>query len=399
MVKAHRDCFNVSVAEKVRWFKAAIWDGELGFQSKMMLKDLLENSLEEEAKLQLGGVEPYQRSSSRTDQRNGCYTRNLDTPHGAIEGLRVPRFRHGTYEPQLFERYQRRTAPVDETIVRMFCRGVSTREVGGILEILIGATVSASTVSRVTKVLDDHVRAYHQRPLSDDYRYLLLDGITLRSKGPDGVRKVLVLTAYGITVDGRRVLIDFCQATSESEVEWTRFLQSLYRRGLHGQNLRLITTDGASGLIAGLDMVYGIIPRQRCWVHKLRNVSNKLRKPNREACIQEARGIYKAPNRKQAQRRFRAWMLHWKAVEPRAAHCLAKDIEALLLIFDLPMRHRKLMRTTNAIERSFREVRRRTRPMSCFNNPGSIDRIVFAVFVHLNANTANRPISAFTQKT
>lgn len=399
MVKAHRDCSTASVAEKQRWFKDAVWDGELGFQAKMALKDLIENSLEAEIERQIGGVGHYQRSEDRTDQRNGYYTRNLDTQHGSVENLRVPRSRNGTYEPEVFERYRRRTAAVDEAILRMFCRGVSTREVGAILEVLTGASVSHTTVSETSRALDQHVRAYHQRPLQDRYLYLLLDGVVLRSKGADGPKKVLVLTAYGITPDGHRELIDFCQASGESEAEWTRLLESLRARGLEGHTLELITTDGAKGLIAALDMVYPSVRRQRCWVHKMRNVSNKLRKANRKACVSEARQIYLAPHRREATKRFRAWKLHWKAVEPEAVACLAADIDALLQCFDVPEPHRIRVRTTNAIERSFREVRRRTRPMSCFNNPASIDRIVFAVFAHQNAKWDQRPIPQFTQDT
>ena len=397
MVKAHRDCFNVSVSEKLSWFKGAVWDGELGHQSKLALKDLLENSLQEEIKQRLGGVSSHERSEQRLDQRNGCYQRDLVTSHGTIEDVRVPRSRNGVYKPEVFHRYQRRSAEVDAAMVDMFCRGVSTRQVGAILEVLTGTSVSASTVSQVTKALDEHVRAYHQRPLQDQYQYLLLDAVVLRSKGADGPKKVYVLAAYGIRLDGRRELIDFAQAKGESEAEWTRFLESLYRRGLRGDALRLVTTDGASGLIAALDMVYPSVPRQRCWVHKLRNVTNKLRKANREPCIKEAKQIYLAKTRRKAVVRFRAWKRHWEPIEPKAVACLARDIDDLLVLFDMPEAHRKTIRTTNPIERAFREVRRRTRPMSCFNNPSSIDRIIFAVFAHQNANWENAPLHQFTQ--
>ncbi len=398
MVKAHRDCLSASVSEKMSWFKDAVWDGELGHQSQRMLKELVENSLKEEIERQLGGVSHHQRSEQRLDQRNGYYERDLVTSHGTLEDVRVPRSRNGVYEPEVFDRYQRRSAEVDEAIVRMFCRGVSTRQVGDILDVLTGSSVSASTVSKVAKVLDLHVRKYHQRPLQDRYQYLLLDGVVLRSKGADGPKKVYVLTAYGIRLDGCRELIDFAQAKGESEAEWTRFLESLYRRGLHGNALRLITTDGARGLIAALDMVYPTVPRQRCWVHKLRNVTNKLRKANREPCIKEAKQIYLAANRREAVAKFRAWKRHWQPIEPKAVDCLAANIDDLLPMFDMPKGHRKTIRTTNPIERAFREVRRRTRPMSCFNNPPSIDRIMFAVFAHQNANWDNAPLTAFTQE-
>jgi len=399
MVKAYRDCFTTSVQDKLQWFKQATWDGELGRQARLALKELLENSLVQEIELQIGGLSPYQRDEHRLDQRNGYYIRQLDTERGCIADLRVPRSRNGVYQPEVFRRYQRRSGAVDEAILRIFCGGNSTRHVGEVLELLVGASVSATTVSQVTKALDPYVRAYHRRPLEDRYQYLLLDGIALRSKGAGGRKHVLVLTAYGITRDGYRELIDFCQADSEGEAPWTRFLQSLYQRGLVGDNLRLVTTDGAAGLIAALDMVFPLVPRQRCWVHKLRNVAGKLRKVNQKECLKQAKQIYLAANRLQATSRFRAWQERWGTVEPKAVTCLAEDIDALLTVFDVPAAHRIVVRTTNPIERCFREVRRRTRPMTCFNNAGSIDRIMFAVFMHQTANWSKHPIRHFTQKT
>lgn len=395
MVRPHRDCFNASVAEKVRWFKEATWDGELGFQARMSLKEMLEGALREEALFQMGAGR-YKHDPQRRDQLNGYYVRSLQMAGGTIPDLVVPRSRKGLFDPQVFDRYARRTVGVNETICRMFLRGVSTRDVGEVLEVLTGSAVSATTVSEVAKAVDGHVRAYHARPLQDAYQYLLLDGITLRRKAALGPTKAVVLTAYGITLDGRRELIDFCQAPGESEADWNRLLASLYQRGLVGEHLQMITTDGAQGLIAALEMVYPHVPRQRCWVHKLRNVANRLRAKHRDACLGEASLIYKAKSRAEAIQRFREWKRHWQEREPKAVACLQADLDALLVCFAAPEAHRATVRTTNPIERAFREVRRRTRPMSCFNNPASVERIIFAVLSHLNAKWSKHPIPHFT---
>jgi putative transposase len=398
MIEAGRDCFTTSVSEKLQWFKDATWSGELSRTAQESLRHLLQGSLEEEINCQLGIRRPYERVGER-DQRNGYYTRRLETQRGPIPDLRVPRSRRGEYRTGVFRRYQRRTAEVDRAICAMFLRGISTREVGAVLEGLTGSAVSASTVSRVCKVLDGLVAEFHRRPLGDAYQYILFDGIWLRCKGAQLGRKVVVLAAYGITVEGRRELIDFHQASSESEANWTRFLQGLYQRGLRGKRLRVVTTDGASGLIAALDLVYPLAPRQRCWVHKLRNVSNKLRARNRPACLAGARAIYLAATRAQAIGAFRQWEKRWGEEEPGAVKCLAQDIEALLVCFEVPVAHRQRIRTTNPLERAFREVRRRTNPMSCFNNPASVERIIFAVMQHQNTNWSHKPLSEFTHNT
>ena len=398
MIEAGRDCFTTSVSEKLQWFKDATWSGELSRTAQESLRHLLQGSLEEEINCQLGIRRPYERVGER-DQRNGYYTRRLETQRGPIPDLRVPRSRRGEYRTGVFRRYQRRTAEVDRAICAMFLRGISTREVGAVLEGLTGSAVSASTVSRVCKVLDGLVAEFHRRPLGDAYQYILFDGIWLRCKGAARGRKVVVLAAYGITEDGRRELIDFHQAASEREPDWARFLASLQQRGLQGKKLNTVTTDGASGLIAALDLVYPLVARQRCWVHKLRNVSAKLRVRHREACLGEAKGIYQAPTRAEAIRRFRAWGAHWQEEAPAAVRCLAQDIEALLVCFGLPEAHRRKVRTTNALERAFREVRRRTNPMSCFNNPASVERIVFAILYHQNTTWSSKPLPEFTHNT
>ena len=153
----------------------------------------------------------------------------------------------------------------------------------------------------------------------------------------------------------------------------------LVKRGLVGENLELITTDGNKGLIAALDSVWPYVPRQACWFHKLGNVRIKVKKKKEAECLSGARQIYLAKNRTEAVARFREWVARWKYEEPKAVVCLKEDIEALLMVFEIPEEHRITMRTTNPIERAFREVKRRTRPMNCFTNRRSVDRMIYAI--------------------
>ena len=226
--------------------------------------------------------------------------------------------------------------------------------------------------------------------------YLLLDGIVLKVKGVKGVMKRFVLCAYGITEDGEREMISFRQATAESEAQWEAFLRDLHNRGLEGTRLKLVVTDGCAGLHKALESVYPYVPRQRCWVHKLRNVASRLPRKVQEACLKGAKRIYQAENRREAARFFREWAWEWRPTQPRAVACLEEDLDELLSFMDTPKAHWRKVRTTNAIERSFREVRRRTRPMSCFQNLPSVDRIIFGVINRLNIAWKAKPIREFT---
>jgi transposase-like protein len=206
-----------------------------------------------------------------------------------------------------------------------------------------------------------------------------------------------VLCAYAITVMGERRLVDFRLAKSESAAAWEAFLNNLHQRGLWDRRLRLITTDGCSGLQAAIQVVYPYVPRQHCWVHKLRNVAALLRRSQQEECLGGAKQIYRAETRREAVHAYWEWAQRWRMEAPKAVACLEQDLEALLAFLACPEAHRKAIRTTNAIERAFREVRRRTRPMTCFNNDASCERIIYAVVCHLNKSWEGRPLKQFTQ--
>lgn len=339
-------------------------------------------------------AQPYQRTSGRVDQANGFYRRHLTTRLGGMD-LRVPRTRSGAFHPQVLPRYQRREPLINEALKRVFLLGVSTRQTGPALATLVGDAVSAATVSAVAQALDASVLAFHRRRLSDHYRYLLLDGVSVRLRLVGHVQRRMVLCAYGITTAGRRELIDFQLVKAEGEDSWYGFLWGLWSRGLRGQWLEQIGTDGQAGLVKALGRIWSAVRHQRCWAHKLRNLENKLKAAQRP-CLEQAQLIYQAPHRSEAIRRFRAWKARWQAVAPKAVACLEADLEELLAFFDCPPAHWKKLRTTNIIERLFVEVRRRIRTMCAFTTRSSCERILFSVFDRMNQHWSRHPLPAFT---
>jgi transposase-like protein len=340
-------------------------------------------------------VHPYERSEQRVDQANGFYRRSLTSRLGVLE-LRVPRTRSGQFHTQVVARYQRREPVINEALKQVFLLGVSTRQSGRALATLVEDAVSAATVSAVAKALDAAVLSFHHRPLTDQYRYLILDGVSVRIRLVGKVQRRMVLCAYGITPEGQRQLIDFQIVKAEGEDTWYGFLWNLWSRGLRGQFLELIVTDGQAGLIRALGRLWQAVPHQRCWAHKLRNLENKL-KASQRACLEEAKLIYQAEHRTQAIQRFRQWKRRWQGPAPKAVACLEQDLEELLAFFDCPRTHWKRLRTTNIIERLFVEVRRRIRTMCAFTTRTSSERILFSVFDRMNAHWSRHPLPAFTQ--
>jgi len=372
------------------------WGRYREFQSRG-LKWFLESSLRDAVERKIG-VRSYERSDGRHGYRNGSYLRTLVTPYGTVQ-VEVPRLREGTYEHGLWDANGLLTSEARELILETYLSGPSTRRVGKVLERVLGYEVSAGTVSAICRGLDDLVKRYWSLPLDDDWEYLLLDGVVVKNRSAVGAEKRCVLVAMGISRTGKKRILSFKQAESESEVCWSSFLESLFGRGFEGRNLELISTDGGTGLIAAVENVWPHVPRQRCWVHKLRNVANKLKKCNEKACLDGARLIYLAANRTEAAKKFRAWREKWTNLEPKAVACLEADIEELLEFFSVPEQFQRTMRTTNPIERVFREVRRRTRTISCFTNRRSVDRMLYAVLAYQNRQWDEAyPPKQFTHK-
>jgi putative transposase len=294
-------------------------------------------------------------------------------------------------------RAQRRAEDVAMLIREAFLRGISTRQVGRVVATLTGEVVSPQTVSKLTRDLDDAVKQFHQARLSDDYAYLFLDGVSLRVRRPAGRKRVHMLVAYGVRCDGTRHLLAFMRSQGESQADWEGLLGDLYRRGLEGRQLGLIVTDGCAGLAAAIPTVYPRVRHQRCWVHKMRNILEKVRKRDYDEVKAGAQAIYLAESRAHAESAFRRFRARWLREYGPMVRRLQRDLPELLSVFAFPRHLWQKLRTTNVIERCFVEVRRRTRPMVCFVNVESVDRIIYSIFQRFNLEWKTRTLNLFTQ--
>lgn len=380
----------------VQNLQESFW-GDFQGQTRRKLKEVLEKDAEQQMADYLG-LKWHERAqpSERVDYRNGFYRRSYVTALGAIE-LRIPRTRLHSFLPRCMEPLQRRSPEVAELIRQAFLRGISTRQVGRVTAVITGEPVSAQTVSRLTRVLDQAVTAFHQRPLGDDWAYLFLDGVWLKVRRSFGPQRVLLLVAYGVRRDGRRELLAFTRAKGESQAGWEGLLNDLFQRGLRGKSLQMVITDGCPGLARALETVYPRVRHQRCWVHKMRNILEKVKRRDEQLVKRDAQKIYLANNATAARRAFERLRFRWRARYPTMVNKLERDLPELLHFLELPRHLWRKLRTTNIIERCFVEVRRRTRPMVVFCNVESVDRIIYAIFSRFNADWKTRTLNLFTQ--
>jgi len=359
-----------------------------------LIKQFLESLFDQAVKEQIN-ADRYERTPHRKDYRNGRYTRSLTTKFGHIEELEVPRLRRGSVAQEALDRYERIHEDVDRAMGQLFLAGVSTRRLKGIAKELFGRSISAQTVSKASETLDEELERYRTAALDDDYEFLFLDGIHDKVR-EIGVERKVLLCALGVRKDGTKKILAFRLVDQEDENVWSAFLVELKARGLKGGHLKMITTDGQPGLLKALRQHYTFVKQQRCIAHKMRNVVVKLKRPQKKPCADEARLIWAAPNRKEAVKRFKVWEKNWFPEAESAVKCMRKDLYACLQYYDLPKEQWKMVRTTNVLERSFREVRRRTRPMNFFPNQASAQRIFYGISKYLNQNW-NKPKTKFTQ--
>lgn len=376
----------------------AMW-GDLRPELVRLVKTVLETTMEDELRLAVGALR-YERTPARRDVRNGSYRRSLVTELGLIEGLAVPRARALRYRPSFLAHAARRTSRVDALLRQAFLRGLSTRETARLAETLTGVALSAASISRLARAIDAEVAAFHARPITFGARYLLVDGLWVSVRGGSGrATRRVVLAVYGIDAGGRRELLDYRQAASESTAEWGRLLRSLVERGLDPDAVVLVAADGAGGIAAAVAEAFPEARLQRCWTHRLRNLLGALPRAERRPCLRGLRAVHRARTRRAAVAAYWRWARAWRDRHPVLVRQLERDLDELLAVFALPEPLRASLRTTNLLERAFRELRRRLRPVGCLPDRRSADRILYGQVVRLNGLLAERPLVAFTHET
>lgn len=375
--------------------KEEIWQAveeEIKNFTKSLIEAILEQTIKEYLRL-----EKYQRSIKRIDYRNGYYSRRLQTKYGTIDPLTVPRLRKNQPEFTLFSRYQTRQPQIDRLIGQLYLAGVSTRKLQGIVKELTGKALSSGTISNIDKkIFQETLEKFQNLPMSDDIEYLLLDGIRQPIRDIFGYEQKIGLVAYGIKESGQRGIISLRIVDSEDEKNCLAFLTDLKQRGLLGENLKLITVDGSPALIKAIKQIYPFKPIQRCWVHKMRNILKYLKNFQKKACMEGVKKIFNSQSRKEALIRFQEWRKIWQIQAERAVRCLEQDLPELLTYYDFPKEDWVKIRSTNYLERAFREIRRRTRGISSFPDKQSAERIMVALAEVFLAKPAI-PLNEFTQ--
>jgi putative transposase len=341
---------------------------------------LIEHVMREELE-QCIGASWGECTPTRRGYRNGSYTRHLVTPTGRMEDLKVPRDREGQFHSQVFERYSRYEPEVADALTQMFVSGVSTHKVGEVAQTLTGVAPSASAVSRLNQTLTEQYDVWRERSLQAHYRVVYLDGIHFTVRHGTKTDGTLILTALGVDLDGSRELLAFRASAQESKEGWSALLQDLRTRGV--SQIDLIVTDGHDGLLAAVADLFPATLRQRCLVHKQRNVMSAIPKREQQEVATELSGIFKQEKREEALLNLAAFKAKYQKRYPEAVRSLYEDEEHLLTFYAFPQVMHRYIRSTNAIESLFSNVRQCTDQIDAFTTETSCLTIVWAVMQYI----------------
>jgi transposase-like protein len=338
---------------------------------RVVLEDVMREELDA-----LIGVGWGECSPKRKGYRNGSYTRDLITSSGRLEEIKVPRDREGQFHTQVFERYSRYEPHIAQGLTQMFVAGTSTQKVGEVAQTLMGVAPSASAISRLNQTLSHQFEAWRERSLQEHWRILYLDGVHLSIRHGDQADSTLILTALGVDLEGNKEVLALRACAEEDKEGWACLLHDLRRRG--ATHIDLIVTDGHDGLLAAIAQLFAATPRQRCLVHKQRNVLNAIPRRERAPVQAELVGIWQQPSKQEAVAELAAFKAKYSKRYPEAVRSLAEDEEHLLTFYEFPGSMHRHIQTTNAIESLFSNVRQRTDQIDVFTTETSCLAIVWA---------------------
>ena len=346
---------------------------------------MCEAAMKQEVSAHLG-ADRHERSAERTGHRNGFKARTFKTRVGELE-LAVPQVRdcdRGPYRPSLFGRWERSERALLVACAEMYFQGVSTRNVQGVLESMCeGVELSAMTVSRVASEIDEKLAAFRGRRLdAAAYPYLKVDARYEKVRVDKKVISQAVLVVMGITHEGRREVLDWRLADSESEASWSELFRDLKDRGLSG--VKLLVSDAHKGITSAARRHFQGAAWQRCQVHFKRESLLKVSYKRRAELMADLRSAFAGHDPAECLRRGEEVAVKWEKVSAGVAKLLREGLEDCLTVMSFPETHRKGLTSTNMLESLMKRLKKRTRVVGVFPNRGSCDRLIGAQLLEVH---------------
>jgi len=368
--------------------------GETGLL-KQLSQRLIERALSGELNHHLKSEEAERHESApesppRGNSRNGYSKKTVQSDHGKMD-LAIPRDRQGEFEPVLVPKHQRRLAGLDEKILVLYARGLSTRDISAQLEELYGVNVSPALISEVTDSVSEEVKAWQVRPLDEVYPIVYLDALYVNVKVSGRVSKRAVYVVLGVNREGNKELLGLWigEAEAEGAKFWLKVLTDLKNRGL--KDILIACCDGLVGFPQAIEALYPHTQVQLCIVHLIRNCLRYVPWKDSKAVAADLKPIYQAATLEEAEAALDAFAAKWDDLYPAISQIWIRHWDNIIPIFDYPMEIRKVIYTTNAIESLNRSLRKVIKTKAVFPDEESVFKLMYLA-MHNIAKRWNRPI-------
>ena len=355
---------------------------------KETIAEFMENGLEAELDEDLGYSKYDYKNKEGTNSRNGHSQKTLKTSFGNIE-IETPRDRNGEFEPQLLKKNQTSiTQEVEEKILSMYAKGMTTGDIETHIKDIYGLDVSDTTVSRITDKILPVAKEWQQRPLESIYAVVFLDAIHYHVRSEGQIVKKAVYIAIGIDLDGKKDVLGMWVGENESAKFWATVLNGLRNRGV--EDIFIACTDNLNGFSDAIAAVYPKTDIQNCIIHQLRNSSKYVSYKDLKALMADLKAVYAAPDEASALAALELFSGKWDKKYPKISQSWQSNWANLSTYFKFPAELRKLIYTTNAIEGFNRQLRKVTKSKSVFPTDDSLFKMLYLAMIDITKKWTGR---------
>jgi transposase-like protein len=343
-----------------------------------LLKNLFKGTIEEMLEAEMDEHLGYDKHSPQGDlsgnSRNGYNKKTIQTQMGKSE-IRVPRDRNGEFEPQLIEKYQNRSDGLENKIVAMYAKGMSTRDIEDHLRDIYGIDASPALISRITDKVLPAVVEWQSRPLDKVYPIVFLDGIVYKVKKDAKVVNKCFYTVLGVNMEGRKEILGMWITENESASFWASVCNELRNRGV--EDILITCRDNLSGFSSAIESAFPKTEQQLCIIHQIRNSIRYVSYRDLKAVMADLKAIYQAPSEDDALYHLEEFKEAWGKKYPQIAKSWEDNWTALSSYFKYPAEVRRLIYTTNAVEGFHRMLRKYTKTKTVFPSDDSLKKSIF----------------------
>jgi len=347
---------------------------------KDSFKDILQEMLEAEMDVHLGYSKGEKPPANSDNTRNGYSSKTVRSELGPVE-LNIPRDRKGEYNPKIVPKYSRDVSGIEEKVISLYAKGMSTRDIHEQIKELYGVEVSAELVSKITERIVPEIKEWQNRPLEKVYPFIFMDAIHYKVRDEGQVNKRAAYVVVGIDLEGYKDILGIWIGDNESAKFWLGVLNDLRNRGV--EDVLVFCVDGLTGLEEAIEAVYPKAEVQRCIIHQLRNSFKYVSYKDLKEFTRDFKGVYTAPNEEAALGRLYELKEKWGKEYPYAFRSWENNWDVISPFFKYPSEIRKIMYTTNIIEGLHRQFRKVTKTKSVFPSDGALEKMLYLASINV----------------